>query len=224
MRLTHEGGHQRHEQKQNQPRVIDQQAGSKGGDRHHILALGEQLPHQRHPATGLPARAFQLVLKIGVLKIFKVQGRGMFHQPDRGSHGQLVGQQRIQEANHPTQNIRQDRQPEFGGDIERQSPQMPGLPPAQRGGRVVGQSRQVDHIVDDQLADPQSRDRKHRPRQAQHDRGHGQQRARIPDQPEKRRYVAQGRKARAVGSGRRCGRFFSDHDQNRPFSSLGAAC
>jgi hypothetical protein len=65
------------------------------GDGHHILRLAEQLRHQRHATAGLPARALQLVLKIGVFEIFQVQRRCVLHQANAGGIGHAFRQQAV---------------------------------------------------------------------------------------------------------------------------------
>ena len=63
---------------------------------------------------------------------------------------------------------------------------------------------QHDHLVDDQLADIERRNRQQRPGQAKYAFADGQQRARLPDEPDKRRQIAQ--RADALSQRARFGR------------------
>ena len=83
MRLAEEGRHQRQHQHGDQPRRVEDQPGGKTRHRDDILRLTEQLPHQRHAARGLAARAFELILKLGVLEILEIERRGVLRDDDR---------------------------------------------------------------------------------------------------------------------------------------------
>jgi hypothetical protein len=88
MRFADEGRDQRHGQQQHQPRCVGQQSDGEADHGDRVLRLAEQLAHQVHPAHGLPARAIQLVLQLGVLEILQVQGGRVFHQAHAGGVGE----------------------------------------------------------------------------------------------------------------------------------------
>ena len=82
MRFAEEGRHQGQKQERDKPWRVEDQACGEACHRHHILRLAEHLPHQRHPPAGLAARALQLVLELGVFKIFQVKRCRVLHQAD----------------------------------------------------------------------------------------------------------------------------------------------
>ena len=82
MRFAEEGRHQGEKQECYKPWRIDDEACGEACHRHQVLRLAQHLPHQRHPPAGLAARPLELVLELGVFKIFQVQRCRVLHQAD----------------------------------------------------------------------------------------------------------------------------------------------
>ena len=172
MRLAQECRDQRHQQQHDQPRIIGDQPAREGQHGQDVLHLPEDLAHQGHAARGLTAGAVQLVLEGRVLEILQIQVGCMFHQIHGHGDGQPFRQQRVDQPDQPPQQVRGDGQPEFQRDQPGQMLGQPAGPPFGQRLRPV-EGDQPDHLVDDQLADPQRRDRHQGPQQAQDDGGGG---------------------------------------------------
>ena len=71
-------------------------------------AWPRQLPHQGHAPAGLAARAFELVLELGVLEILQIERRGMLHQANARGVGHALRQQAVDQRDDAAQHVGQD--------------------------------------------------------------------------------------------------------------------
>ena len=180
MRFAEEGRHQGEKQECYKPWRIDDEACGKACHRHQVLRLAQHLPHQRHPPAGLAAGPFELVLELGVFKIFQVQRCRVLHQADAGGIGHPFRKQAVDERDDTAQNIGRDGKREFSEKKQAQPIQQPAVPPRPERFGLARRLHQHHHIVDDQLAHEERCHRKQRPDEAQHERCRGEARARPP--------------------------------------------
>ena len=165
MRLAEEGGDQRQQQQHDQPRRIGGEPGGEADDGDDVLRLAEHLADERRAPADLPPGAVELVLDLAVLEVLEVERRGVLHQPDAGGIGEPFGQQRVHQGHHPAQNVRRHCEPQLRQDQQQEPQQQPAGEPAGGVGRMSRDLRDVHHLVDDQLAHVQRRDRQQRPDQ-----------------------------------------------------------
>ncbi len=181
MRLADERRDQGQEQQGDQPGGVENQAGGKADHGDDVLRLAEQLPHQRHSSAGLPACPLELVLKFGVLEVFKVERRGVLHQPHAGGVGHALGQEAVDQRHDAPKNVRQHREREFGQQQHAEPVQHAAVEPQPQRFGPMRRLHQQHNIVDDQLADIQRDDRHDSANQPQHQRRRGQSGAGAPN-------------------------------------------
>ena len=129
MRLAEERRHQGDEQQNDEPRRVDEQAGGEARHRHDVLRLPEQLAHQRHASAGLPARALELVLELGVLEILKVERRRMLHEADARGVGHALRQQAVDERDDAAENVGQHGKRKLDAEQQPEPVQQTALQP-----------------------------------------------------------------------------------------------
>ena len=153
MRLADESRHQRHKQQHDEPGRVNDESGGKARHRHDVLRLTEQLRHQRHPPAGLAARALELILEIGVLKILQVESCRMLHQTDARGIGHAFGKQAVDERDDAPENVGQNGHREFGQEQNAQPVQQAAAQPLLECLGLVRRLHQQHNVIDDQLAD-----------------------------------------------------------------------
>ena len=205
MRLAEEGRHQRRDQKQDEPRVVEQEPARKRGHGDRILHQREDLARQRHAPARLPPRPLEPILKPRILERGQIEAGRVVHQPHRGGHGEPFRQERVGEAAEPSEKIRQDGEQELRSEQQDERARAFGSDPAERARGGQRASREAHHLVDDELAEPERRDRDQRPGESQDEAQDQKAGARLPDHAEEGRDIAQGRptgaKSGQVGGG-----------------------
>ena len=207
VRLADERRHERDREQHDQPRRVDDEAGGEARDRHDVLRLREELPHQRHAARRLPARALEPVLQLAVLEVLEVERRGVLHQAQAGRVAELLGQQRIEQRHRAPSTSDSTARPNSSASSHADAIEQTRVRATRaRSSGALRHLREHDHLVDDQLADVERRDRQQRADQPQHALREGERRVRLPDELEERRQVAQRAEALAQRLRRRSGR------------------
>jgi hypothetical protein len=147
----HHGDHEQDEE----PRQLNEDHAGERRQRHQVLHGGEQQGDEADPAERLAARALEVVVGLGVLVLRQVERGGVLHQANTDAVRKQVAQQTFQQC-------RQAGQPLAGhadGELEQhQGAQV--LPVERLASRV--RAHGADHAVDDELADPQHRERNQR--------------------------------------------------------------
>jgi hypothetical protein len=134
------------------------------------------LTDQGHPTRSLPTRALQPILQLAVLEVFQVQRRGVFHQAQAGDVAELLGKQRIEQRDCPSQNVRRNREGELQKQQSADAIDEAGCIPLRVCPCRARHPVQYNHLVDDQLADVERDDGQSAPGQAKHAFADGQQR------------------------------------------------
>ena len=166
MRLAEERRQHRDDQQQQQPGQLDGQHRGQRDQGDQVLGRREQQRDQADPPHRLAARPLEVVVGLRVLVLGQIEGGGVLHQPHADSVGEQVAQQALEQRGEPRQSLAPDRD----GELEHhQAAEMPPVHLSARGPRL----HRGDHAVDDQLADPQHRQRDERPHRAQHEDARG---------------------------------------------------
>ena len=190
MRLADECRHKRYGQQRDQPRCVDDQSRAEADDGDHVLDLPEQLADQRHSSRRLAPRPIEPVLQFAVLEIFQVERRRVLHQAQAGGVAELLGQQRIEQRNRTAEDVGRNCEGEFQQQQSADAIEQPGGVPLRERARRR-RAGQQDDLVDDQLADVKRGDREQGSRESQDAFADRECRARLPDQLDERRQVAQ---------------------------------
>ena len=195
VRLAQEGRHQRQQQQADEPGRVDGQPGRETEDGHHVLRLAEELAQKRDPPAGLAACAIEPVLQLAVLEVLEVEGRRVLHEAHAGGDVVLLREQRLRQGDHAPQHVRQDGQAELQDQEHGQPVEHSARQPIAQPRRPVGSLRQQQHLVDDQLPDVEGGHRQQRAQEAHEQVGRSQAGARLPDQLQEGREIAQGAEA-----------------------------
>jgi hypothetical protein len=132
-------------------------------------------------------RALELVLHVAVLEVLEVERRRVLHQAQAGLVAEAFREQRVDQRDGAAQHVGQHRQRELQREEPGDAVEEAELPPFAQVVRRVRRADEQHHLVDDQLADVERRDRQQRADEAQHDLRGGERRAGAPDQREERR-------------------------------------
>ena len=183
---------EREHEQGDQPRGIGRKPDGKRDDRHDILSLCEQLAHQRHATGRLTAGSIEPILQLAVLEVLEIERGCVLHETHARDVGKLLAEQGIEQRNEAPEQIKENRERKLGSQEPQQRIESPTRHPC---GKSVGGARRRcdrDHLIDDQLADIEGRDRKHRANKPEQQRCRRERGARLPDECEKWRQVAQG--------------------------------
>ena len=180
MRLAEEARQNGHGEQQQQPRIVDHQRGGERGEREHILPHRQQHRDEPDARRGLPACPLQVIVELRVLELLEIERRRMPHEPDAHAVGEEIAQQRLHERRCPREKFPADHHRELQRDD-----------PPQRCQRRTWRGGEMHHLVDDELGDPQARDRYERAEQAQPDHRQGVSAMRLPHEPQQGRKIAQ---------------------------------
>ena len=191
MRFADERRHERDGEERDEPRRVHNQPRGEARDGDQVLRLAEELPDQVRASGRLPPRAFQPVLQLAVLEILEVERGGMLHEPKAGLVAEPLRQQRVEQGHGATEHVGEDGKSEFQDEQPSDAVEHAARDPLPQ---VAGGGRRLDeqhHLIDDELAHVERRDRQqcaHDPQQGLTER---ERRAGPPDERQERREVAQ---------------------------------
>ena len=164
-----------------------------------VLHRREQQREQPDPAHRLPAGPLQLVVELGVLELLQVERRRVAHELDAGLVGEEIAEQALEQRGEARQALAHQRD----GELEREQLAQPG-PVDARHAPARRQPDRAHHLVHDQLADPQHRERNERARHPERQDARDVPRLGAPHQPQQPRHVTERLEARAPArTGRR---------------------
>ena len=144
-----------------------------------VLQRGQQQGEQADPPHGLPPGPLQLVVQLGVLELLEVERGRVPHELDAGPVGEQVAQQALEQRGDAAQPFADE------GDARARAPAARQTAPIHRAARLRRADR-LHHLVDDELPDPEHRQRHQRPGDPQQQDPGDVARLGPPHQPEQR--------------------------------------
>jgi hypothetical protein len=181
--LAQERGQHRDHQQQQQPGYVHRQRHAQRHQGDHVLDRGEQqgadAPHRLAPGP------LQLVVQLGVLELLQVERRRVAHQLHAGAIGEEVAEQALQQRRHPGETLAHH------GDAQLARQQLAQPGPGHDAARCR-QGDRVHHLVYDQLADPEHRERHQRAEHPEDQDPHHVPGLRLPHQLEQPGEMAEG--------------------------------
>ena len=194
VRLAEKRRQHRHDEEEQQPRELDEQHAREGGERDEVLSGRQEQRDQPQPPHRLAARALQMIVRLGVLVLRQVERRRVLHQPHADPVREQVSEQALEQRRQPGEPL------SCHGDAELQYDQPAQIPPVHRLACRL-RPHAGDDPVDDQLPDPQHRERHERPHRAQRQDGDGVSPVGLVDQLQEWWDVLQGLEPLAPGRG-----------------------
>ncbi len=187
------GEHRDHEEHQ-QPGDVDRDRDAERRQGDQVLQRRQQHGEEPDPPHRLPPGPLQLVVDLRVLELLQVERRGVLHQLDAGPVGEEVAQETLQQGGDPAQPLAHHRDRQLDPDQHGQP--LPGHRPA-----AAVQGDGVDHLVHDELADPEHAQRHRRAGHPEQQDPDDVARLGLPHHPEQLGQVAQGLEPLAPGDG-----------------------
>ncbi len=182
--LAQQRGEHRDREQREQPGHVDRERHRQRGQRDQVLHRGQQQGEEPDPAHRLAPRPLELVVDLRVLELLEVERRGVAHQLDAGAVGEEIAQQALEQRRHAAEAFAHERDAELQG--EQLAEPHPG-----DGAAGTDHRDRLDHLVHDQLADPEHRERHQRPGQPQQQDADDVPGLGLPHHPQQTRQMAQ---------------------------------
>ena len=186
MGFAQERRHHCHHQQQQQPGDVDGQRRGQGGKRDRVLDRREQQGEEADPAHRLAPSPLELVVDLGVLELLQVEGGRVTHELDARLVGEEIAEQALEQGRDAGQPLAHH------GDDELQREQLAQPGPVDGAGAAPRRHADRAHdLVDDELPDPEHRQRHQGPAHPQGQNARDVAALGAPHEPQQPRHVAQ---------------------------------
>lgn len=157
MCLSEESWKYRKGKQEQEPGIVDEQRNAERCEREPILPHPQDLGEQAYSVGCLSSCPFKFVIEARVFKLGKIKRGGMFHQQDAGAIGDEIAEKALDQRRSSGEKLPRDDD----ANLERYE-----LP---QSSWVGGRSSHCDNSVNNELADPEGRDRCDRTNEPQPD-------------------------------------------------------
>ncbi len=148
MGLAEQRGEYGHHEQHQQPGHVGREGGAERDQRDRVLDRGQQQSKQPDAPDRLPPRALELIVEIGILELLEVEGGRVAHELHAGAVGEEIAEQALEQRRNPREALAHQCDDELDHEQLHQPLPIDGTTRTRHAHRM-------DHLIDDQLADPE---------------------------------------------------------------------